>query len=70
MTQTTQLALLEVLLDTQGAAKILNIPAKTITKWRSTGENDIPYIRIGRAIRYKPSDLIAYIERHTVGGVA
>lgn len=67
MTIATQLALLEVLLDTQGAAKILNIPAKTIVKWRSTGENNIPYIRIGRSIRYRPSDLIAYIEKHTVG---
>jgi len=56
------------LLDTNGASKILNIPAATLTKWRSTGENNIPYVKISRAVRYRPADLDAWIERHVVGG--
>lgn len=37
------------LLDTQGAAKFLKIPASTLVKWRSTGAFNVPYIKIGRA---------------------
>lgn len=55
------------LLDTQGAAKFLKIPASTLVKWRSTGAFNVPYIKIGRACRYRKTDLINYIERHTQG---
>jgi len=69
MTDKAQPTTLETLLDTNGAAKILGIPARTIVKWRSTGENNIPFVKIGRAVRYSPRELAAYISRHTVGGV-
>jgi hypothetical protein len=64
---TQQLALnIDVLTDTAGASTILHIPEATLTKWRSTGENNIPYIKIGRQVKYRTSDLRAYIEKHTV----
>lgn len=59
----------DVLTDTHGAAALLHIPAATLIKWRSTGENNIPYIKIGRQVKYRTTDLKNYIERHTVGGV-
>jgi len=59
----------DVLTDTAGAAKLLHIPAKTLNKWRSTGQNNLPYIKIGRQIKYRTTDLKKYIERHTVGVV-
>lgn len=58
----------DILTDTNGASGLLNIPAKTLIKWRSTGQNNIPFVRIGRKIKYRTTDLKAYIERHTVGG--
>ena len=58
----------DVLTDTDGAAKLLHIPAATLIKWRSTGENNVPYVRIGRQIKYRTTDLKKYIEKHTVGG--
>lgn len=58
----------DVLTDTDGASTLLNIPAATLIKWRSTGQNNIPYIRIGRQIKYRTSDLRAYIDAHTVKG--
>ena len=58
----------DALTDTIGASILLKIPVKTLQKWRSTGYNSIPYIRIGRKIRYRPSDLKAYVDRHVVGG--
>lgn len=55
------------LLDTEGAAKFLKIPEATLVKWRSTGAFNVPYIKIGRAVRYRKIDLNAYIERHIQG---
>ncbi|MGZ8955531.1 MAG: helix-turn-helix domain-containing protein [Methylovulum sp.] len=56
----------DIITDTNGASTLLHIPAATLIKWRSTGENNIPYIRIGRQIKYRTADLRAYIEKHTV----
>ena len=66
--QATQQPLDEPLTDTNGAAQYLKIPAKTLQKWRSTGYANIPHIKIGRKVRYRLSDLRAYVDRHTVGG--
>jgi hypothetical protein len=53
------------------AAEIIGIfNYKTLSNWRSDGRNlDLPYIRIGRSIRYRIGDLIEFRQRHTVGGV-
>ncbi|PKD41974.1 hypothetical protein CWO84_02820 [Methylomonas sp. Kb3] len=55
----------DVLTDTDGASKLLHIPAASLVKWRSTGENNIPFIKIGRQIKYRTTDLKKYVERHT-----
>ncbi len=55
----------DVLLKTEQAATLLQIPASTLGKWRSTGENNIPYIKIGHHVRYRTSDLRAYIDGKT-----
>jgi len=60
----------DVLTDTDGAARLLHIPAATLIKWRSTGENNIPYVKIGRQVKYRTTDLKRYIEQHTIGGGA
>ena len=57
---------IDTIIDTIGASKLLNIPAATLIKWRSTGQNNIPYIKIGHQVKYRTADLRVYIERHTV----
>lgn len=57
---------LDMLTDTEGASSILAIPVATLIKWRSTGEVRIPYVRIGRQIKYRTRDLKAFIETSTV----
>ena len=57
---------LDMLTDTEGASSLLAIPPATLIKWRSTGEVRIPYVRIGRQIKYRTSDLKAFIETSTV----
>ena len=55
----------DVLVDQTGAGKLLGIPPSTLQKWRSTGECSIPYVKIGKAVRYRTTDLKDYIEKHT-----
>ncbi|MGY6278124.1 helix-turn-helix domain-containing protein [Methylomonas sp. MgM2] len=56
----------DTLTDTEGASTLLSIPAATLIKWRSTGEVRIPFVRIGRQIKYRTRDLKAFIETSTV----
>ena len=56
----------DMLTDTEGASSLLAIPTATLIKWRSTGEVRIPYVRIGRQIKYRTKDLKTFIETSTV----
>lgn len=49
------------LLTTREAAQLLGIKENTLTIWRNTDRQHIPYIKIGRAIRYKRSDLVKFL---------
>ncbi|MDO8845902.1 helix-turn-helix domain-containing protein [Methylicorpusculum sp.] len=57
---------IDVLTDTEGAAVLLSIPAATLTKWRSTGEVRIPFVKIGRQVKYRTSDLKRFVESSTI----
>ncbi|WP_375687985.1 helix-turn-helix transcriptional regulator [Pseudooceanicola sp. LIPI14-2-Ac024] len=49
------------LLDTKSAAMRLGLSHQTLEKWRSLGTGP-QYVRIGtKAIRYRPSDLDAFV---------
>ena len=52
------------LLSNQEAAAYLGIKPNTLTIWRTTKRFEIPYIQIGRKIRYKKSDLDIFLEQH------
>ena len=58
----------DVLATPEQAAKLRQINASTLQKWRSTGENNIPFVKIGRSVRYRLTDLRDYVERHVKGG--
>lgn len=53
------------LLTTNQAAEYLNVPAPTLTTWRSTGRNNLPYVKIGRHVRYRKSDLDTFLKQQT-----
>jgi len=53
------------LLNEVQAAAILDISVGTLQVWRSTGRYKIPFIKIGRNVRYKRADLEAWIESRT-----
>lgn len=57
---------LSCLLKPEQAAAVLNLAVKTLANDRTTHALGIPFARFGSAIRYRPSDLLEYIESRLV----
>jgi excisionase family DNA binding protein len=51
------------LLTEREAANLLSISSRTLQAWRSNGGGPT-FVRVGRVIRYRRSDLIAWIEKN------
>jgi predicted site-specific integrase-resolvase len=51
----------EPLLTPLEAAAILQISVGTLAVWRATKRYPLIYLKIGRAVRYKKSDIEAFI---------
>lgn len=47
------------------AAKLLNTSVDVLSVWRNTKKVNIPYVKIGSAVRYKLEDIEAYINSNT-----
>jgi excisionase family DNA binding protein len=52
------------LLSTEEAASILNVHSVTLNNWRCQRRYDLPYVKVGRMVRYREDDVTAFIERH------
>lgn len=48
------------------AATVTGAKPSTLSVWRCTGRRDVPYIRIGRLIRYPTRPLAEYLVRSTI----
>ncbi|MGE5525215.1 MAG: helix-turn-helix domain-containing protein [Rhodospirillaceae bacterium] len=55
------------LLNEREAAETLHVSTGTLQVWRSTRRYPLPFVKIGRAVRYRRSDLEAFIKSRTVG---
>ncbi|WP_207760021.1 helix-turn-helix domain-containing protein [Bifidobacterium primatium] len=55
----------ENLLTPAQVAKILGIPVSTLSRWRSE-RRELPYVKIGRVVRYRPCDLAEWLETKIV----
>lgn len=53
------------LLDDKAAAAVLDVTPGTLSVWRSTGRYGLPFLKIGRKVRYRRSDLDAWLDRRT-----
>lgn len=53
------------LLDEKQAAEFLDVSPGTLSVWRSTGRYAIPFLKVGRCVRYRQSDLVAWLELRT-----
>ena len=55
-----------LLLKARDAAQSLAVSERTL--WDLTNRGDLPCVRIGRAVRYDPADLVNWIERQKSQG--
>jgi excisionase family DNA binding protein len=56
------------LLTTEEAAALLGAKPQTLSIWRCTRVRNIPFVKIGRLVRYRERDLIAWLEKNTIRG--
>ena len=47
------------------AADHITVPANTLQHWRTTGAQQIPFIKVGRRVMYRISDLDEWLAQHT-----
>jgi predicted DNA-binding transcriptional regulator AlpA len=50
------------------AAAYLDLVPQTLAVWKCNGKYSIPVVKIGRLVRYRKSDLDAFLARRTVAG--
>ena len=56
------------LLNERQAAQVLTLQPQTLALWRSCKRYSLAYIRVGRHIRYRQSELERFLESRTVSG--
>ncbi len=54
-------------IDEKRAAEVLGVKVSTLTNWRTTGRYSLPYIKIGRLVRYRVTDLAQWIAKRRQG---
>jgi excisionase family DNA binding protein len=55
------------LLDTELAADYLGIKRHTLEVWRVTGRYNLSFVRVGRRVKYRRTDLDRFLAERTVG---
>jgi len=53
------------LMNPQEAAILLRVTVGTLSGWRITNKVQIPYIKVGKSVRYRLVDLDRFIAEHT-----
>jgi len=53
------------LLDEKAAADFLQLAPGTLSVWRSTGRYCIPFVKVGRRVRYRRADLETWLASRT-----
>lgn len=52
------------------AALFLGVKPTTLQVWRCTKRYPLPFIKVGRLVRYRQSALASFLQSRTQGGVA
>jgi len=55
------------LINTEQAAAYLGVTARTLEVWRCTKRHSIPYIKVGRLVKYRKTELDRWLARQTIG---
>lgn len=57
------------LMDPAEVAELLGTTTGTLSVWRCTRRYHLPYVRVGRRVRYRRADVENFIAERTVGAV-
>jgi excisionase family DNA binding protein len=50
------------LLTPDEVADLFDVSPQTLASWRTTGRYDLPFLKIGRLVRYRASDVQEFLE--------
>lgn len=53
------------LVDEKEAAAILDVTPGTLSVWRSTGRYGVPFVKVGRNVRYSRAALSSWLQTRT-----
>lgn len=53
------------LVDEKAAAEILDVSPGTLSVWRSTGRYALPFVKVGRKVRYSRAALESWLSART-----
>ncbi len=56
------------LISSYEAADFLGVTKETLAVWRSTKRYDLPYVKMGRSVKYKVEHLESFINSRTQTG--
>jgi len=59
--------MIQTLINRQQAAAYIGVQPHTLSVWACTKRYDLPYVKVGRNVRYRQQDLDAFIQRNTHG---
>lgn len=54
--------LVDNLLSPMEASLLLGVSVDTLSVWRCTGRYNLPFVKVGRLVRYRKSDLDTWLE--------
>lgn len=60
-------AIYDKLLTPCQVAEMLGLSVETLNVWRATNRYPLPYVKAGRLVRYRPTDLQNFIESRIIG---
>jgi len=52
------------LLTRREAAQYLGVAEQTLAIWKCTGRYNLPYVKIGRLVKYRKADLDAFVDNN------
>ena len=56
----------EILYDRKKAAQYLGVTVGTLAVWACTGRYPLPYVKVGRLVKYRKSDLDGFISNRVI----
>lgn len=57
------------LMSAEEVSALIGVSIQTLAVWRCSGRYALPFVRAGRRVRYRRSDVEAWLSRRTVGAV-